>query len=219
LMLGASESIIRLVLAAVLGGLVGLEREMHGRAAGFRTHSLVYVGATLVTLLSIYFGGIGRAVNADPARVAAGVVVGIGFLGAGTIIRSGGNVHGLTTAACLWVTAAMGMAVGSGDYLLAGVTTALVLVVLVVMRLFEQWVGRDIYRTISIETNRWKSTLEKLDEELPKRGMRILDRSLSVNKDGAGWITTQVRWRTKKIDADLVEQLREWEEISKVEWS
>jgi len=100
--------VLRLLLAGVLGGLIGYEREAHGRPAGLRTHILVCLGAAMFTIVSSAYSG----QNADPGRVASQIVTGIGFLGAGTIIRQGSIVRGLTTAASLWTTAAIGMAVG-----------------------------------------------------------------------------------------------------------
>ncbi len=124
-----AEVFLRLLLAALFGGLVGWEREIAGRAAGFRTHILVSMGAALVMLTSIeLFRQYGERTDVDPTRMAAQVVSGIGFLGAGTIIRSGTAVRGLTTAASLWVVAAVGMAAGCGFWKAAAMATALVLV-------------------------------------------------------------------------------------------
>ncbi len=111
------DLLVRLVLAVVLGGAVGWERERSSKPAGLRTNILICLGAALFTDLSIRFGGlaIGGAVR-DPARIAAQVVTGIGFLGAGTIIQARGTVTGLTTAATLWVVAGIGMSVGGGSY-------------------------------------------------------------------------------------------------------
>jgi putative Mg2+ transporter-C (MgtC) family protein len=115
--LGAAEILARLALAATLGGAIGIERELRDRYAGLRTHLLVAVGLALFTLVSAYgwtgfsFGG---GVSYDPTRIAAQVVTGIGFLGAGAIIRQGVTVHGLTTAATRWATAAIGMASAAG---------------------------------------------------------------------------------------------------------
>lgn len=116
----------RLVMAAALAGLVGYEREQADKPAGFRTHILVGMGAALFTVVSIY--GFGRA--SDPARVAAQIVTGIGFLGAGTIFRGEGLVLGLTTAASIWAVAAIGMAVAVGMYSMSAVATAIMLLVL-----------------------------------------------------------------------------------------
>lgn len=118
------EIILRLLLSAIVGGLIGIEREANNRPAGFRTHILVTLGATLIMLLSSQgFTGLGG--RNDPARLAAQVVSGIGFLGAGTIVRNGNNIKGLTTAASLWVCGGVGLAIGGGYYL-GGVITAII---------------------------------------------------------------------------------------------
>ncbi|MBI5124251.1 MAG: MgtC/SapB family protein [Candidatus Omnitrophica bacterium] len=123
--------IFRLILAAVLSGIVGFEREFHGRAAGLRTHILLCVGTTLIMLTSIHIFDVysGRT-PIDPARLAAGVVTGIGFLGAGAIMRYRASVRGLTTAASLWVVTGVGLAVGSGLYSGAIITTVLAVIAL-----------------------------------------------------------------------------------------
>ena len=115
---------LRILLALALGSIIGFQREREGKEAGLRTHILISVGSALFTVVSIYgFGG-------DPARIAAGVVAGIGFLGAGTILKTGGGVvRGLTTAASIWITAA-GLAAGAGLYIIASITTAIALMVL-----------------------------------------------------------------------------------------
>jgi len=126
------EALLRLALAGVLGGLIGLERELREREAGLRTHLLVSVGAALFTIAGAY--GFGSA-RVDPTRIAAQIVTGIGFLGAGAIIRQGFSVRGLTTAATLWVVAAVGLASGAGYYSGAVITTALVLLALWPLRI------------------------------------------------------------------------------------
>ena len=121
------EMVLRLLLAAALGATIGYQRERAGKPAGLRTHILICVGAALFTVASLYgFGAV-----ADPSRVAAGIVAGIGFIGAGAIIRTGeGIVAGLTTAATIWAVAAIGLAAGAGLYLVSAVTTVLILIVL-----------------------------------------------------------------------------------------
>ncbi|MBA7697057.1 Protein SapB [subsurface metagenome] len=116
---------LRLIMASGIGALIGYERERAEKPAGFRTLVLVCLGATLFTIAS----GYGFGPLSDPSRVAAGIVIGIGFLGAGTIIR-GEHIVGLTTAAAIWAVAAIGLALGAGLYLVAGVTTGIVLFVL-----------------------------------------------------------------------------------------
>ena len=124
------EMILRLLLAAALGAIIGYQRERAGKPAGLRTHILICVGAALFTIASLYFYYEFGTV-ADPARVAAGIVVGIGFIGAGAIIRRGeGVVEGLTTAATIWAVAAIGLAAGAGLYLVSAVTAILILIVL-----------------------------------------------------------------------------------------
>jgi putative Mg2+ transporter-C (MgtC) family protein len=130
--LTSAEILLRVGLAAVLGGAIGFERELREREAGLRTHMLVSVGAALFTLVSAYAWTDWRfsteeGLVFDPTRIAAQVVTGIGFLGAGAIIRQGLSIRGLTTAATLWVVAAIGMATGAGYYAAAVITTVLVL--------------------------------------------------------------------------------------------
>ena len=121
------EMVLRLLLAVALGTAIGFERERAGKPAGLRTHVLVCIGAALFTVASVY--GFGE--NGDPARVAAGVVAGVGFLGAGTIIRTGeGVLAGLTTASSIWAVAAIGLVAGAGLYILAPVATLVVIGIL-----------------------------------------------------------------------------------------
>lgn len=125
------EMILRLLLAAALGSIIGYQRERAKKPAGLRTHVLISLGAAVFTIVSIY----GFGATDDTARVAAGVVAGVGFLGAGAIIRDGeGIVAGLTTAATIWAVAGIGLAAGAGLYLVSAVATALVLVVLLIPR-------------------------------------------------------------------------------------
>jgi putative Mg2+ transporter-C (MgtC) family protein len=137
---------LRLLEAAALGALIGLEREIHDHPAGMRTHLLVSVGAAAFTVLSIY--GF-PAIGADPARVAAQIVAGVGFLGAGAILKEGATIRGLTTAASLWAVAAVGMAAGAGVPGVAIATTFIVLVSLWPLRLLtERFVSRDRHQVL-----------------------------------------------------------------------
>ena len=125
------DMVLRLVIDSVIGGLIGYERERAAKPAGFRTHLLVCVGAALFTIASIYGFRYG---SYDPSRVAAGIAVGIGFLGAGTILRGGRGVIGLTTAATIWAVAAIGLALGAGLYPVAVATGVIVLAALLATR-------------------------------------------------------------------------------------
>jgi putative Mg2+ transporter-C (MgtC) family protein len=150
------EPLIRLTLAAVLGGLVGLEREVRGRQAGFRTNILVALGCCLAMVVSISFAyhpwprpGMFN-INVDPARLAYNVMAGIGFLGAGIIVKNGGSVRGLTTAAALWCVAAIGLACGFGLYLIAVFSALIILLVLWILDHFERFLPKVRYRVVTL---------------------------------------------------------------------
>jgi putative Mg2+ transporter-C (MgtC) family protein len=167
------EMLLRLGLAALLGAAIGLERELRDREAGLRTHLLVSMGSALFTILSAYgfrdvlSGSNPLLVRTDPTRIAAQIVTGIGFLGAGAIIRQGFSVRGLTTAATLWLTAAIGMAAGAGSYLAAVVATALALFSLWPLRIlayraFERAHERRITVTLTKEAGA-TSVIERME--------------------------------------------------------
>jgi putative Mg2+ transporter-C (MgtC) family protein len=145
---------IRLLIAAVLGAAIGVERELHSHPAGTRTHLLVALGSAAFTVLSIYgFTGItnaGAVAPVDPSRVAAQIVTGIGFLGAGAILKYGASVKGLTTAASLWVTAAIGMAAGAGELVIAVVVTAIAILSLGPLSALVRRVRRTRGQTIEV---------------------------------------------------------------------
>lgn len=137
------QIIIRLIMSVFLSSLIGLEREIRSRDAGLRTHILIGLSTCLLMLVSIFVAkGFGKGHLFDPGRVAAGVVTGIGILCAGTIIRFGASVKGLTTAASLWAVAALGLAVGIGFYTAAYTATVLILVTLFVLSRFERNVSK-----------------------------------------------------------------------------
>jgi putative Mg2+ transporter-C (MgtC) family protein len=137
-MMPSLDLLLRLLLAAALGAAIGLEREMRRKPAGLRTNILIAVGAALFTTLSLTIAARGGT----PDRIAAQIVTGIGFLGAGAILRSGRNVHGMTTAATIWVNAAIGMAAGAGEFGMAAIATLVTLVVLVLLPPIEGFFER-----------------------------------------------------------------------------
>ncbi len=166
------EFILRLFLAALAGSLVGLEREVRGRVAGFRTNLLVCLGSALVMIVSISIAHTSWQISGDytiridPARIAYGVMTGVGFLGAGTIIQSRGAVRGLTTAAALWCVAAIGLGIGLGLYVVAGLGTVLVVIVLWILDYLDGIIPKKHYRRVVIR-RRWcpkcvKETIERL---------------------------------------------------------
>lgn len=175
------ELIARLLLASVLGGVIGIEREVHGRAAGFRTHLLVSLGSCLFVIASIFFyerfGNITRIgpSGVDPGRVAAQVVTGIGFLGAGAIIRDRASIRGLTTAACLWIAAAIGLACGIGLYVIAPFVTLLAVTSLLLLKKIENRLKKDTYSCVKVWSEDIGNQLERVEELLAVHGLKLLN--------------------------------------------
>lgn len=194
------QLLIRLLLATLLGGLIGLERELHGRPAGFRTHLMVALGAALYMGVSLHFyqvyGGLSGnlAVRVDPGRVAAQIVVGIGFLGAGAIIRENASVRGLTTAACLWVAAAIGTACGAGMLLIAVVVTAISLVSLLVLKRVEEGLSRDIYQQVTVVSEYREGQSERIAQVVRECGSDLMESGVERNVE-AGTVTFEFRVR------------------------
>jgi len=142
-MLNLSNTIVRLIMASLLGSIIGLEREKKKRSAGLRTHILVCVGSALIMLVSLYMYDMYQSrIPIDPGRIAAGVVTGVGFLGAGAIIRSAEGSYGLTTAASVWVSAAIGLAVGCGYFTAAVSVTVIVFLTLSFLKKTESKLGK-----------------------------------------------------------------------------
>ena len=185
--------VLRLIVAAILGGIVGMERGSGDRPAGFRTHILVCVGSALFMLVSIYgFDDIAPVTTnleddigtrRDTARIAAQVVSGIGFLGAGTILHEGLTIKGLTTAASLWIVSAIGLAVGSGMYLLSTVATMLTMLTLVTFRTWEKrFAGtRSDRRFIRVVTRNTPGIITEITAFLSDCGIKV--KTLNVKTD------------------------------------
>jgi putative Mg2+ transporter-C (MgtC) family protein len=137
------EIVFQFVLAAILGGFIGIEREFLKKAAGLRTYVMVCSGCALLTILSYYgFEYIGSSMDYDPSRLAAGILTGIGFIGAGTILKKGDKIEGITTAAGLWVAAAIGIAVGLKLYIIAIFAAFFTFIILVTLRPIEFWLNK-----------------------------------------------------------------------------
>ncbi|MDP2929469.1 MAG: MgtC/SapB family protein [Candidatus Omnitrophota bacterium] len=213
--------VFRLVLSAILSGIVGFEREFHGRAAGFRTHILLCVGSTLIMLTSIHiFDVYSSRVPIDPARLAAGVVTGIGFLGAGTIMRYKASVRGLTTATSLWVVAGIGLAVGSGLYF-GGIFTTIIAVVALMFfsRLEHVMIRKDWYKTVIIETKDGVEQLKKIRETLSEYGSEISDFEVDRSEDGTNMILKfDLKLSTNKYNVQLIQDIARLEGIRSVKW-
>lgn len=193
------DLIARIILASFLGGLIGLERDIHGRAAGLRTHLLVSMGAAVFMLLSELIASVGSVMPegvakiSDPGRIAAQVVTGIGFLGAGAIIKEGINIRGLTTAACLWVAAGIGMASGAGCYVLAISATILALFSLVMLKYFEDLYPKDSYRVLTVVTKN-DVDVSTIIGIIKSKKLDVIDFDFSRNYD-TGATTTKISIR------------------------
>lgn len=208
------EIALRLFLACILGGVVGWTRERVHKPAGFRTHVLVALGSSLITIMSIYafadFGTLPR----DPARIAANIVTGIGFLGAGTIMREGSSVRGLTTAASIWVVAGIGMAIGSGMYFPAIVTTVLAFIIL--EGIIEKYFIRKQHNlTINISSD---SKIREIGEILHKYDISIKHVSiLPINNSEYISVVFSVRVLVQENIREAINELKKIEGIVSVQ--
>lgn len=178
---------LRIVVSLVLGGIIGLERELSNHAAGLRTHMLVCMGSTAIMLLSIYgFGQFANEYNVrmDPARLAAQVVSGIGFLGAGAIIRTGFNITGLTTAASIWVVAAIGLCAGAGFFYGAGLVTLLVVISLFLLNKMEKMMHDKRGRNeVKIKLESRPGGVGAIAELFDSKGLTIVQMSFDTDND------------------------------------
>lgn len=215
----------KLLLAALAGGAVGLEREKHGRPAGLRTHLLVSLGACLMMVVSEAFQlkyghlDVNSAVRLDPGRTAAQIVTGIGFLGAGVIIKEGITVRGLTTAASLWLVAGLGMAFGMGLFLPGVMATVLALLSLVFLKKLEPIIRKDRYLDITITADNRLSLQDDLEKIFLDRQMRITNiRShidLQNNEVTFEYILTQHR---RRMGRELTEAVMLLEGVHKIRY-
>jgi putative Mg2+ transporter-C (MgtC) family protein len=217
------EVAVRLAVAAALTGAVGLEREFRERAAGLRTHMLVGVGSALFTIVSAYAWGDfifdrTQGTAFDPTRIAAQIVTGIGFLGAGVIIRQGLSIRGVTTAAGLWVAAAIGMAVGAGYWGAALIGTGVVLVGLGPLRMAEGWVVRRRREGGTLEIDlRPEEPLAPVLGVLEGRRARVSRIHLEEEETGRE-LRIEVRMPPGVSGRDLVEELTRLDEVTGVRW-
>jgi putative Mg2+ transporter-C (MgtC) family protein len=219
------EALLRLALAAALGAAVGLERELREREAGLRTHLLVSLGSALFTIASAYgFRDFlvegGALVRTDPTRIAAQIVTGIGFLGAGAIIRQGLSVRGLTTAATLWVVAAIGLTTGAGYYSAAVITTALVLVSLWPLRIL----AFRVMTRFRPETDRLLAQLPAgespapLIKELEDQGANLQALEISHEADRRN-VILDVKLPPQADMPAIVAKLSELEHVLEIRWT
>ena len=210
---------VRLLLSILFGGIIGIERESVNRPAGFRTHILVCVGSTLTMLVSLYIFELFQGkTNLDPARIAAQVVSGIGFLGAGTIIREGSTVRGLTTAASLWTIAAIGLAVGCGFYCAASMTTILTFTTLISLSKFEnRIIKKRLSKDIILIIKDSPGQMGKIGTTLGE--MKVNIKSIRMNNidDGKLRVSLNVAPPLKLDNSDITMSLSKVDGILSVE--
>jgi putative Mg2+ transporter-C (MgtC) family protein len=210
------ELLGRLLIAAVLGGAIGAERELNDQAAGLRTHMLLTIGACLFTVISAY--GFRRGVGTDPSRLAAQIVTGIGFLGGGAIVRHGLTVKGLTTAASIWATASVGVAVGAGDYVLGVGGAALVVGTLVGLRRVSATLQRwGVSREEFVLATRPGFDVERIVEAVKRERVELrgLDREAGKDEDR---VVLVVKLRPRYRPDQLLDVLGRLDGVRQVEW-
>jgi putative Mg2+ transporter-C (MgtC) family protein len=211
------ELLGRLLLAAVLGGAIGAERELNDQAAGLRTHMLLTIGACLFTVISAY--GFRRGVGTDPSRLAAQIVTGIGFLGGGAIVRHGLTVKGLTTAASIWATASVGVAVGAGDYVLGVGGAVLVVGTLVGLRRVSATLQRwGVSREEFVIATRPGFDVEQIVQVLRRERVELrgLDREAGGDEDR---VVLVVKLRPRYRPDQLLDVLGRLDGVRQVEWA
>jgi putative Mg2+ transporter-C (MgtC) family protein len=224
----ANLDLTPLVLAIVLGGAIGLEREFHGRPAGLRTHIMVCLASTMIIYASrslpaeLVNGSLEDVIVDDPNRLAAGIVTGIGFLGAAAVIRSGDIVRGITTGACVWAVAGLGVAIGQGHYGLAISVAALMLVVLVLFDHLFGWVSPVVYRRLRVRGA--PEALEKVvsltREVLRENRIRVQDLSARTGNGVDQFeLVLHVRCRQRAHAPRVLSRLCAEPTVSSAEWS
>ena len=218
--------LVKLLLAALAGGLVGLERETHGRPAGMRTNLLVSVGACTMMIISeafyIKYGMYGgdTALRLDPSRTAAQIVTGIGFLGAGVIIKEGVTVRGLTTAASLWAVAGVGMAFGMGYFVLGGLSTVFIVGSLLFIKKLDPYIKKDRYLTVTVTARNRDSLHDELNELISEHGYKIADISSQVDlQENEVFLKLVVTQQRKRIGRELSAAISRLEGVKKIYYS
>lgn len=212
-MIITEEIIIRILSALILGGIIGLERQYHDKPAGFATNTLICAGSAVFTLLSLtaafHYG-------ADPARIAAQIVAGVGFLGAGSILRDGNKISGLTTAAGIWLVAAVGMACGYGEFVIAGTATIFVLILqLFIRKLMNSFDHIRLYDSLTIKCEPSADILPKIKETLKKHQGEIIKEDL-FKEDGL-FVVKMIINMSKKAFSESFQDLILMKEIKSLD--
>jgi putative Mg2+ transporter-C (MgtC) family protein len=217
------EFLCRLVVAALLGGAVGLEREIHGRPAGIRTYLILSLGTALLMVLSeyllvAYHGKYPGLAQGDPERIAGQAITGIGFLGAGVIIRYKDTIRGLTTAACVWLVCSVGLAVGAGFYVVGVAVTLLTLVALIGLKAGERHMRKDWFEELKVVSADLPGQLRRMEDLILQHGFQV--ESFGLRRDVEKQelkATVQVRVRAVQPNRDILQDLLEMEGVKAVD--
>jgi len=219
------DIVVKLLLAALAGGLVGLEREKHGRPAGLRTNLLVAVGSCVMVIISeayyIKYAGYNAesALRIDPARVAAQIVTGIGFLGAGVILKEGATVRGLTTAAGLWAVSGLGMAFGMGFYSLGGIATILVLVSLSLLKRLDPFIKKDRFLTLTVTADNREGLLAELQDIFASRNLLVSDLGSNLDLvENELFYQMVITQQQQRVGHELTNAIKQLEGIRKIHY-
>ena len=221
-----AEFLGRLVLAALLGGVVGLEREIHGRPAGIRTYLILSLGTALLMVLSEYllvayhskYPGLG--LQGDPGRIAGQAITGIGFLGAGVIIRYQDIVRGLTTAACVWLVCSVGLAVGAGFYVVGVAVTLLTLLALIGLKAVERRMRKDWFEDLEVVSTDLPGQITRMKSLITQHGFEVTASGLRRDAEKKELKATfQVRVRAIQPPREILQDLIELEGVKEVNLS
>ena len=218
------EIIFRLVLASMLGGFIGLEREIHGREAGVRTYLLVSLGSALIMVVSEYLffkyeGRIpGEFFRVDPGRIAAQAITGMGFLGAGVILRYKDTIRGLTTAASMWVVCAVGLAIGSGYYHFSSTVSGITILSLVGVKVFEKKLSKDWYQEMVIVSEDVEAQFSRIQEVIDKHKFKVISFGLKKDLEKKEMtVTYRLRLRAVQPDRNMLKEVFEIKGVRCVE--
>jgi putative Mg2+ transporter-C (MgtC) family protein len=217
------DFLCRLVVAALLGGVVGLEREVHGRPAGIRTYLILSLGTALLMVLSEYLLVVYQAkypglAQGDPGRIAGQAITGIGFLGAGVIIRYKDTIRGLTTAACVWLVCSVGLAVGAGFYLVGAAVTFMTLVALIGLKAGERRMKKDWFEELGVVSADLPGQVMRMEGLIVQHGFEVV--SLGLKRDAEKQelkATFQVRVRAIRPNREILQDLLEMKGVKAVD--